>query len=133
MKKVFCLIAVLLLSFSLLACSGGQAGNQAAESKKGIVAKLVGGEIQVSGATDDQQNPQVIHLDDKDVYFVVWEDWRARNAVASDDITKLAGADIWGQFINPDGTSCGGPFAITNKLAGNQTIPHAAYRPGDKI
>lgn len=129
LKYIIACSFILLLG-TLLACSGE---NDPKLNGHKISAKLVGGEIQVSGATDDQQNPQVIHLDDKDVYFVVWEDWRDRNSVASDDNTKLAGADIWGQFINPDGTSCGGPFAITKKIAGNQTIPHAAYRPGDKI
>lgn len=134
MKNVFSVITVLFLSLSLLACSGDQSGNLAdGGSSKGVVAKLVGDEIQVSAATDDQQNPQVIHLDDKDIYFVVWEDWRDRNSVASDDNTKFAGSEIWGQFINPNGTFCGSAFAITNKLSGNQTIPQAAYRPGDKI
>jgi hypothetical protein len=136
MKKVFSLIAILLFSFSLFACSGGQTGDQASGNKKGVVAKLVGGEIQVSAASDDQSNPRVVYLADKQLYFAVWEDWRDRNLTTTDfpaDQTKFAGADIWGQFIAPDGTSCGSPFAVTNKLSGNQTAPSVAYRPGDKL
>jgi len=136
MRNVVKIIVLLLISVSLLSCSGSQYNDQAAASGKGVVAKLVGGEVQVSVASDDQQNPQVMYLSDKGIYFVVWEDWRNRNQSTTDfpaDAAKFAGADIWGQFINPDGTSCGTAFAITNKLAGNQTAPSAAYRPGDKI
>lgn len=136
MRNFVNIIALLLISVSLLSCSGSQYNDQAANSSKGVVAKLVGGEVQVSVASDDQQNPQVLYLSDKGIYFVVWEDWRNRNQPTTDfpaDTAKFAGADIWGQFINPDGTSCGSAFAITNKLAGNQTAPSVAYRPGDKI
>lgn len=135
MRSNFILFSLLL---ALLAgCSGSSSDSSTVSSTKGIVAKLVGGEIQVSAATDDQQNPQVLYLSDKGIYFAVWEDWSNRNQATTDfpaDPAKFAGADIWGQFINPaDGTSCGGAFAITDKLAGNQTAPSFAYRPGDKL
>jgi hypothetical protein len=85
------------------------------------MAKLVGSELVVSNAIDDQQNPYVIYLPDKNIYFSVWEDWRNRNGT---------GADIYGQFVNPDGSLCGSAFAITN-APGNQTVPTAAYRQSD--
>lgn len=135
MRSNFILFSLLV---ALLAgCSGSSSDSPTVSSTKGVVAKLVGGEIQVSAATDDQQNPQVLYLSDKGIYFAIWEDWRNRNQATTDfpaDPAKFAGADIWGQFINPsDGTSCGDAFAITNKLAGNQTAPSFAYRPGDKL
>lgn len=140
MKALKFIIACLTLIMLpvIWGCSGsGDSGNQQSSNSK-ITAKLIGSEIQVSVATDDQQNPQIIHLSDKNLYFVVWEDWRNRSTVASDaagDTSKLSGADIWGKFINLDGTSCGGEFPITGTtiagLNGNQTLPQAAYRPGN--
>ncbi len=127
MKKIFCLIAVLLFSFSLIACSGGQAGDLLSGKKKGVVAKLVGGEIQVSVASDDQSNPRVVYLADKQLYFAVWEDYRNRNTT---------GADIFGQFIAGDGTKCGNEILLSKDgggaLFGNQTAPDVAYRQ-DKV
>lgn len=134
--KSLSLLVIVLMLTSLWGCSGSgdSSANSAAGSK--ISAKLVGGDIQVSGATDDQQNPQVIYLADKKMYFVVWEDWRFRNLGTTDfpsDPAKFSGADIWAQFINPDGTFCGEPFPVTDKLNGNQTAPSVAYKPGDKL
>ena len=127
MKKTLCLIAIILCSFSLLACSGGQAGDLATGNKKGVVAKLVGGEIQVSAASDDQSNPRVVYLADKQLYFAVWEDYRNRNTT---------GADIFGQFIAGDGTTCGNEILLSKDaggaLIGNQTVPDVAYRQ-DKV
>lgn len=130
------LLMLVMLSF-ISGCSG-ENGNSTTPvvGKDGVVAKLVDGEIQVSVAGDDQQNPQVIYLADKQLYFVVWEDWRNRTSPSSDfpaDPSRFAGADVWGQFFKNDGTACGNAFAITNRLYGNQTAPAAAYRPGDKI
>ncbi|MBN2808277.1 MAG: choice-of-anchor D domain-containing protein, partial [Deltaproteobacteria bacterium] len=67
---------------------------------------------------EDQQNPTVIALPDKNKWFVVWEDWRNWGAT---------GADIYGRFINGDGTYCGDEIPIST-AAGNQTVPTAAYR-----
>ncbi|MFZ3208942.1 MAG: CFI-box-CTERM domain-containing protein [Geobacteraceae bacterium] len=122
MQAVFILTAVVLAG-----CSGGSdtrvQGYESTPNGGKTTAKLVDGEITVSAAVDDQQNPFVIYLSDKNIYFSVWEDWRNRNTT---------GADIYGQFLNPDGTTCGPEFAVRNS-AGNQTAPTAAYRPGDKI
>ena len=92
-----------------------------------MVAKLVGGEIQVSAATDDQSNPRVVYLADKQLYFTVWEDYRNRNTT---------GADIFGQFFAGDGTACGNEILLSKDaggaLIGNQTAPDVAYRQ-DKV
>jgi len=98
------------------------------------VAKLEGGEILLSGKgikqgvysstlKGDQQNPHVIYLPDKKLYFVTWEDYR--NAGST-------GSDIYGQFVNADGTICGESFVISNAV-GNQTSPRAAYRDKDVL
>jgi hypothetical protein len=122
MQAVFILTALVLTG-----CSGDSdthvLGFETTPNGGKIAAKLVGGEITVSAAADDQQNPQVIYLSDKNIYFSVWEDWRNRNTT---------GADIYGKFLNPNGSACGAEFVITN-APGNQTLPSAAYRPGDKI
>jgi len=84
-------------------------------------AGYVGDNISISVSSYDQQNPDVIYLPDKEVYFVVWEDWSNANT----------GADIKGRFIKGDGTFCGDEeFTITD-ADGNQTAPSAAYRNGD--
>jgi hypothetical protein len=133
MKKVFSVIAILLFSFTLFACSGGQSGIVGSSGKKSV-GKLVGTSLIVSGAgnsfvnytsgaREDQQNPKIIYLQDKQLYFSVWEDWRNR---------LTTGTDIYGQFIKEDGTICGPSFAI-NSTNGNQTVPTAAYKPGGNI
>ncbi|WP_461829100.1 hypothetical protein, partial [Aquifex sp.] len=85
-------------------------------------AALVGPEIPVSTANGDQQNPHVIYLPDKKLYFVVWEDWR--------DVTD---SDIYGIFIDEDGNICGSEFVIAGGAneSANQTVPRAAYRHVD--
>ena len=114
----------------LAACSGGSGDSAQVVAPKKSLAKLAGSEILVSGVPpdsagvytaplpEDQQNPHTIYLADKNVYFIVWEDWRNRNS---------SGADIYGQFVNPDGTICGASFPLTT-APGNQTSPQAAYR-----
>jgi len=85
-------------------------------------AGYIGGDIPIADKNYDQQNPYTIYLPDKNVWFVVWEDGRAFNTT---------GSDIYGQFINGnDGNPCGSEFPIVN-VAGNQTVPRAAYRPLD--
>lgn len=123
-------LLVIALIGAFVGCSGGSSKNQqgvigtekTSSGKK--LAKLEGAETIVSNAIDDQQNPQVIYLEGKNIYFSVWEDWRNRNTT---------GSDIYAQFINTDGTMCGPAFAITNAPS-NQTVPTAAYSPAqDKI
>lgn len=128
-----CLVLIFIMLF-FSACSGSSDTKQSQKSaveKK--VFKLLGSELVVSNASDDQQNPQSIYIPDKKVYFVIWEDWRIRNSAATDDVTRFAGSEIMGRFMNADGTACGSEFSITKGVAGNQTAPTAAYRPNDKI
>src|SRR4030042_2128285 len=86
------------------------------------LAKLEGSEIIVSSAPADQQNPHVIYLPDKNLWFSVYEDWSS----------LTTGADIKGRFIKADGALCGGELTITN-ASGNQTAPWAAYRDKDLL
>ncbi|MEO0273222.1 MAG: choice-of-anchor D domain-containing protein, partial [candidate division WOR-3 bacterium] len=92
-----------------------------AKAKTGLM-KLEGTEIEISTDTGDQQNPHAIFLPDKNLWFVVYEDWS--------DVPK--GAEIKGVFIKPDGTKCGTDFFISSNTDGNgnQTVPRAAYRDG---
>ena len=89
-----------------------------------VSAELLGGNISILTQRHyDQQNPHIIHLPDKNLYFVVWEDWRNYSTTR---------ADIYGRFIKADGTLCGSevPIAVAS---GNQTVPRAAYRDGNLI
>ncbi len=133
MYKIVRLI-ILLTAFLAFAAGCSRDNNIAAQGAldkettvlgKKKIAKLIGDNITVTAAADDQQNPQVIYLGDRDLYFVVWEDYRTRNTT---------GADIYAKFLNPDGTPCGSELVISN-ASGNQTLPQAAYRPtgGGKI
>lgn len=88
-----------------------------------VSAKALGSNIPIAARQYDQQNPYVIHLPDKNLYFIVWEDWRNYSTTR---------ADIYGRFLKADGTSCGIEFVISN-APGNQTVPRAAYRDGDLI
>jgi len=124
-------IMLLLLYIVILAgCSGSQSGPAPGTSVAAtkINAKLVGTELQVSAATDDQSNPRLVYLPDKQLYFVTWEDYRYRNTY---------GADIYGQFLAGDGTACGSEVLLSKDgagvaLYGNQTLPDVAYRQ-DKV
>ena len=81
---------------------------------------LVGSEISISTANEDQQNPHVIYLPDKKIYFVVWEDWR--------DITD---SDIYGVFMDEDGNICGSEFIVAGGVGDtdSQTASRVAYSP----
>lgn len=141
-RKTYTLLVAVSLIASICACSSKESeqktsviGTESSPQGKKL-AKLIGSELVVTSAADDQLNPQIIYLADKNLYFAVWEDYRQRNSKTTDfpsDGTKFAGADVWGKFINPDGTACGSEFPITDRVSGNQTLPQAAYRPGDKI
>jgi len=89
--------------------------------------------IEISTADMDQQNPDVVALPDRGLWFVVWEDWRT----AADSPSTNTGADVWGQFVDGDGSLCGTPFLISDENndgkgdPGNQTFPSVAYDQGD--
>jgi len=72
---------------------------------------------------EDQQNPTVIALPDKNQWLVVWEDWRN---------WASTGADIYGRFIGENGGYNGSEFIICNQ-PGNQTAPTLAYRQGTSV
>ncbi len=124
--KIKSLMSFLLLLGLVAGCSGyREAGSGQSDGNKR--QKLEGSEIVISvptgstsPASEDQQNPQVIYLQDKNLWFAVYEDWRDR---------LTTGADIRGRFIKSDGTFCGNELTITN-ASGNQTAPRAAYRDG---
>lgn len=140
MKRLLLSLTLTLLLVSIFIRCGGNGGRKDPNgvldrevlNGKVKVAKLEGGEILLSGKgikqgqyssilKGDQQNPHTIYLPDKKLYFVVWEDYR--NALTT-------GSDIYGQFVNSDGTICGESFAISNAV-GNQTVPRSAYRDKD--
>lgn len=80
---------------------------------------LVGDNLEIVKENGEQQNPQVIYLRDKKLYFVVWEDWRGSDA------------DIYGKFLKDDGSACGGEFKINSDSPQNQVSPSVAYRQSD--
>lgn len=129
--KTFKNILYIILAGLLFSCSGDvttPAANNASapagidRARSGVIkySKLEGSNIAISNENYDQQNPFTIYLPDKNLYFVVWEDWRNQNTT---------GSDIYGQFIKVDGTFCSSEFAISNS-SGNQTVPKATYRNG---
>ncbi|HDS15678.1 MAG TPA: choice-of-anchor D domain-containing protein [Proteobacteria bacterium] len=107
----FCLALLWLVLSSLLS-----APLQAANEGDNIPISVINATTTL--LPDDQQNPYVIAVPDKNKWFVVWEDWRN---------WSVSGADIYGRFINDDGTYCGDEIAICT-APGNQTVPVAAYR-----
>lgn len=127
MRNILCLLLITGLFFS---CSGDISkggsdntskvlGYETSENGKVRIQKLEGGEIPISNAPADQQNPHVIYLPDKNLWFSVYEDWSS----------ATTGADIKGKFIKSDGTLCGSELTITNAIS-SQTVPRAAYRDG---
>ncbi|MEA3240555.1 MAG: hypothetical protein U9P37_03105, partial [Pseudomonadota bacterium] len=61
---------------------------------------------------DDQHNPAIIALADKELWLVAWEDWRNWGTT---------GVDIYGRFIDKNGTYYGDEIAICIQ-PGNQTV-----------
>ncbi|MEA3544993.1 MAG: hypothetical protein U9R69_07215, partial [Thermodesulfobacteriota bacterium] len=112
-----CLALLLLAALSAILVSPLWAANEGPN----IPISIEDGATAPDTATlldDDQQNPTVIAIPDKNKWFVVWEDWRN---------WSTSGSDIYGRFINGDGTYCGDEIAIST-AAGNQTVPTVAYR-----
>jgi hypothetical protein len=121
MKFSKCILGflLLLLTTSLVACSGSNSSDATKVSgQPKTTFSLSGSTINLTGSPDNQINPQVVYLADKKLYFSIWEDYRNRNT---------SGADIYGQFIQPDGILCSGAFAISTN-PGDQTLPQVAYR-----
>ncbi|MBM4136571.1 MAG: hypothetical protein FJ241_07040, partial [Nitrospira sp.] len=126
-KNILCLLVIIGFFVS---CSGDAPkstsgiqptvlDNEKTEDGKIKTAKLEGPEIVISNAAADQQNPHVIYLPDKNLWFSVYEDWS----------NLTTGADIKGKFINSNGTVCGSEITLTNAIS-SQTVPRAAYRNG---
>ncbi|MFZ4855439.1 MAG: choice-of-anchor D domain-containing protein [Desulfuromonadaceae bacterium] len=99
-------------------CSGSDTGSAKTSANSKSTAKQMSEILPITTAPDNQLNPQVVYLADKNIYFSVWEDYRNRNG---------SGSDIFGQFINPDGTLCSSAFSIIT-APGDQTVPQVAYR-----
>ncbi len=111
----------------LYGCSGDHSPSKASTvvgveniDGKVKIAKLVGSQIPIANGLGDQQNPHVIYLPNKDLWFTVYEDWG----------NLSSGSDIKGRFLKNDGTFCGSEVTITN-AQGDQTAPWAAYREKD--
>ncbi len=110
-----CLTLLLFFLFSAISLTPVQAENEGSNIP---ISVENGGAVPPVLLGDDQQNPAIIDLPDKHLWFVVWEDWRNGST---------SGADIYGRFINADGTLCGDEIAIST-AAGNQIVPTVAYR-----
>lgn len=132
MKVIRNILCLLLIGF-LFGCSGDITksgsnntstviGSETSADGKIKLQKLEGGDIPISIAPADQQNPHVIYLPDKNLWFSVYEDWSS----------ATTGADIKGRFIKSDGILCGSELTITN-VSGNQTVPWATYRDREAL
>jgi hypothetical protein len=133
LSYILLLIFYLSSSIVLSGCSGDVTksasdnistvlGYETSKDGKVKIAKLEGSEIIISNAPADQQNPDVIYLPDKNLWFSVYEDWSS----------GTTGADIKGKFVKSNGNICGSEIVITN-ASGNQTAPWAAYRDKDLL
>ncbi len=96
---------------------------QAANPGKDLPISIVDESYSVELQGEDQQNPTIVALSNKNKWLVVWEDWRNWNT---------SGADIYGRFIDKNGDYCGNEFIICNQF-GNQTMPTLAYRPAGTV
>ena len=114
--RYLCLALLLFIAWTAISITPVQAANEG----DNLPISIVDGATSPDTATllnDDQQNPVVIALPDKDKWFVVWEDWRN---------WSTSGSDIYGRFIDENGEYCGDEIAIST-ASGNQTVPMLAY------
>jgi PKD repeat protein len=84
---------------------------------------LAGGNIAIptSAAADARQRPAVVYIPDLDRYRILWQDKR--------DSATL-GWDIYGQWLNADGTFPGTLDSPIVRYPGDQQYPAIAYDPG---
>jgi hypothetical protein len=101
--KVIAFIGILLFFFGLITVVSAQGHSDI---------------IQISVAMGDQAYAQVAYDPNHDEYLVVWED--ERNDPNDDD--------IYGQFVDGDGTLIGENFAVCNS-AGDQWWPRLDFDP----
>ncbi len=107
MRRLFLFLALILVA---------SCGKDYSKSVRLKSFKLVGNEIGVKVGNGNQQNPSVVYLPDKRLYFVVWEDWR-----------NPLDADIYGQFLSENGSLCGTEIPVAVVAGSNQTKPKVAY------
>ncbi|MCX7739260.1 MAG: choice-of-anchor D domain-containing protein [Hydrogenothermaceae bacterium] len=118
------ILAIFLLVYNLVSCKGSSSSNTTynllghGEPKLQKKA-LVGDNLELVKENGEQQNPQIIYLRDKKIYFLVWEDWRDGNG------------DVYGKFLKEDGTACGTEFKINTNSEKHQTSPSIAYRQNE--
>ncbi|MFN7965296.1 MAG: hypothetical protein U0V87_06395 [Acidobacteriota bacterium] len=86
------------------------------------MALLTPGPLDVSSAPNTQTAPAVAWSPVCNSYLVVWQD--KRNNL--DD-------DIFGAYVNNDGTAILGTFNLTAARAGNQRLPSVAWQPNRKF
>ena len=75
---------------------------------------LVGGELTISNATDNQQFTSVAYNSSTNQYLVVWEDYRG------------GFGDIYGQLVDSAGNPVGGELTIST-ASNDQNVPSVAY------
>ncbi|MBN2104693.1 T9SS type A sorting domain-containing protein [bacterium] len=80
------------------------------------VSQILDPVMMISDADSSQQDPQAAYNYQEDEFLVVWEDIRTGNL------------DIYGQFLNGDGSLKGNNFVICN-AGGDQYFPHLDYDP----
>jgi hypothetical protein len=112
-------LMLLCLVLSVTTTISARAANQGMDFPVSIIDGTSPPQLQ----GEDQQNPTVVALPDKNKWLVVWEDWRN---------WASTGADIYGRFIDQNGNYCGNEFIICNQ-PGSQTVPTLAYRPGSIV
>lgn len=82
--------------------------------------KAISKDIGISTGVSGQAISAVAFDSSNKRYLVIWADWRKATAVDS---------DIWGQFINADGSLYGDNFVISEQRAVSQKDAAVAYDP----
>lgn len=82
-----------------------------------LYTTLSGTNFVISNATGTQTGPSVVYESGNNRFLVAWQDQRNVGATKN---------DIYGQYVNVDGTLAGTNFVISNAAA-DETIPSVAY------